>query len=213
MKGSKIATVRRPLKILIFVLAILILGIIVLCVMSFDCENIPKSLTTITNSATCVTASLTVIFTVFSMEQTRKNRQTDKLRESRRTWYRDIVLDRYLSEIKLFFDSCENLLPSLAIISSERGKLSGDDYDRKITDLVVAPFTDGYTSLHRNLITDIRIIDSTLATQVSNQFQCLQDGFSEFIEKKDVDLDRFHPFLKKQYEETMKILMQYDIRQ
>lgn len=197
-------------KILFGIIVLFIIFIIFLCVKSYDKDDISNSFDNIVAAATCIMASLSVIFTIVSIRQTNKNRLKDHTLEISSRWYKDLIIDRHIPNIIAFFDECENLISPLLKIYAEQKVITGGEYDTKIKSEVAGPFTERYTNLHRKLISDLIIIDSKLSAQVSSAFQRLQDGFVDFYIKPETKSIELQDFLKGAYREIISILMKYE---
>lgn len=200
-----------PGRVLIALLVVLIGFIIFLCVKTYDPKDVPKSLDNISKAATCIMASLSIIFTVYSIYKNNKDRRDDKRSEIIGRWYKELVIDNHLSEIKKAFAEFDNFAYDLAELKQERGTLTGDAYDQLIMDTVVAPFTSAFTTLHKELVADINVINGSLASQVSNNFQSFQDGFLKHVEEREINLDEFRSYIKAEYDKIILALIEYDL--
>ena len=100
--------VRKVLYIsLIVALAAVIVLLIIFCIYSFDCKDIPKSLEILAPTFTAITSSLGVIIGAINILEIRKQFKENKKAEVFEHWYRNLIINRYLHEIKDFFYKCE----------------------------------------------------------------------------------------------------------
>ncbi len=195
---------------LVSALAAVIALLISLCVYSFDCKDIPKSLEMLATTFTAITSSLSVIIAAINIAEIRKQFKENKKTEVFAHWYKDLIVDRHLHEIKGFFDKCEELVNDVDFEDKHR-TLNGDDYDSLIAEQIFEPFTSNYTKLHRNLISDLKIIDEELSDSVSKMFSDYQDEFTEHFNQKHINTEKIQMTVKKYYGSVIGILMKYDM--
>ena len=195
---------------MIFVLAVVIVLLILLCAYSFDCKDIPKSLEMLATTFTAITSSLSVIIAATNIAEIRKQFKENKKTEVFAHWYKDLIVDRHLHEIKGFFDKCEELVNNVDFENKHK-TLNGDEYDSLITKQIFEPFTSDYTRLHRNLISDLKIIDEQLSDSVSKEFSDFQDEFAEHFNQKHISTEKVQTTVKKYYSSIIGSLMKYDM--
>ena len=195
---------------LVTVLVAVIGFLIFLCVFSFNCKDIPKSLEMLATTFTAITSSLSVIIAATNIAEIRKQFKENKKTEVFAHWYKDLIVDRHLHEIKGFFDKCEELVNGVDFEEKHK-TLNGDEYDSLIAEKIFEPFTSDYTKLHRNLISDLKIIDEELSDSVSMMFSDYQDEFTEHFNQKHVNAEKIQTTVKKYYSSVIASLMKYDM--
>ena len=195
---------------LVTVLVAVIGFLIFLCVFSFNCKDIPKSLEMLATTFTAITSSLSVIIAATNIAEIRKQFKENKKTEVFAHWYKDLIVDRHLHEIKGFFDKCEELVNGVDFEEKHK-TLNGDEYDSLISEKIFEPFTSDYTKLHRNLISDLKIIDEKLSDSVSMMFSDYQDEFTEHFNQKHVNAENKQTTVKKYYSSVIASLMKYDM--
>lgn len=196
--------------IFVSALVVVIALLISLCVYSFDCKDIPKSLEMLATTFTAITSSLSVIIAAINIAEIRKQFKGNKKTEVFAHWYKDLIIDRHLHEIKGFFDKCEEIVNGVDF-ESEHKSLNGDEYDSLIAKQIFEPFTSDYTKLHRNLISDLKIIDEELSNSVSEMFSDFQDEFTEHFNHKYINTEKIQATVKKYYSSVIGSLMKYDM--
>jgi hypothetical protein len=195
---------------LVAALVVVILLLISLCVYSFDCKDIPKSLEMLATTFTAITSSLSVIIAAINIAVIRKQFKESKKTEVFAHWYKDLIIDRHLHEIKGFFDKCEELINGVDFEEKHK-TLNGDEYDSLIAEQIFEPFTSDYTKLHRNLVSDLKIIDEGLSDSVSKMFSDYQDEFTEHFNQKYINIEKIQLTVKKYYGSVIGSLMKYDM--
>lgn len=195
---------------LISALAVVIALLISFCVCAFDCEDIPSSLEILATTFTAITSSLSVIIAAKNIVEMRKQFKETKKSEVFSRWYKDLIIDRHLNEIKLFFDECAKLINGVDL-EKEQKNLKGEEYDDLLAKSIFTPFTSGFTRLHRDLISDINIIDTELSNSISEDFSKFQDEFTELFNQKHVNNEKVQLTVKKYYGSIVEKLMKYDM--
>ncbi|MBQ3642674.1 hypothetical protein II906_12235 [bacterium] len=204
----------RRLKVLcitlIFTLAVIIVFLFSLCVYSFDCKNIHSSLEMLAATFTAITSSLSVIIAAINILEIRKQFNDNKKSEIFERWYKDLIIDRHLNEIKSFFDKCAELVNDVDL-EKEQKKLKGEEYDALLAEKIFIPFTSDFTRLHMELILDIKIINIELSNSISEEFSKFQDEFTQLFDQKHVDNEKVQLTVKKYYGSIVEKLMKYDM--
>ena len=194
---------------LISTLAAIIAFLVVCCCISFDFQDIPKSLTLVATTLTGVTSSLGVCVSTASIIETRKQFSKAKESEVLNHWYNELIVKRYLSRVIIFFDSCKKLVGCINFEDAQKN-LSGDDFDRLIKDEVFSKFTPEYTELHKDLTLDLDIFDKKLSGDISDRFSAFQDEFSLLFDEKHIDTKKIDDCIKKYYGQIIGSLKSFD---
>ena len=184
---------------LVVALVVVILLLISLCVYSFDCKDIPKSLEMLATTFTAITSSLSVIIAAINIAVIRKQFKESKKTEVFAHWYKDLIIDK-----------CEELINGVDFEEKHK-TLKGDEYDSLIAKQIFEPFTSDYTKLHRNLVSDLKIIDEGLSDSVSKMFSDYQDEFTEHFNQKYINIEKIQLTVKKYYGNVIGSLMKYDM--
>lgn len=207
---------RRIQSVLYIILNIFLIALIIfliyICVISFDRTDISKSLTIMASALTCVAASVSAMLASASLRESQKQYLENRKKETFDRWYKELVLSKHLDSIKRFFDECEELVKVFENIGVNRSQIIGTEYDNRVKNEVVNPFTTSFTSIHRNIATDISIINQDLSSTVSIQFREFQDEFLSNTEKTSFNSDEMINCVKKGYKNIISILLNYDVK-
>ena len=159
---------------------------------------------------TAITSSLSVIIAAINILEIRKQFNDNKKSEIFERWYKDLIIDRHLNEIKSFFDKCAELVNDVDL-EKEQKKLKGEEYDALLAEKIFIPFTSDFTRLHMELILDIKIINIELSNSISEEFSKFQDEFTQLFDQKHVDNEKVQLTVKKYYGSIVEKLMKYDM--
>jgi len=196
-------------KAIFIIAAIVVVGLIVLTGCAWDNSEPASIIENITATVTCLTASMSLIFTSIIRDEGKKRHSNDRKVEEELKWYQALVLDRYLQRLIGFFDDCQRLVDVFAEVNLKRGELNGNEYDELVKREVLLPFTEKYTAIHRDIVTDTQIIDSALSTTISKSFSDFQDSFSEYTDMQNPNYDKMKRDIKEQYASIIKTIMKY----
>lgn len=163
---------------------------IFLSVKAFDKEDLKGSANVLANTMTCCTACLSLVFSTIAINDTRRLHDNDYERDIFNRWYNNLVISPHLTQIQSFFSMCENqLIEEIDGLNKMRTELVGIEYDNLIKQKIVAPFTNSFTRLHQDLVTDISVIDNDLSENVSEIFIQFQDAFFDILKMKEINTE------------------------
>ena len=198
--------------VLNFLLIALIVFLIYICVISLDSSNISSSLTTIASALTCVAATVSAMLASATLRESQRQYLDSRKKETFDRWYKELILGKYLESIKIFFDDCEELVNTFERIENSRSQITGTEYDERVMEEIIKPFTTSFTAIHRNIATDVSIINQKLSSAISVQFCEFQDEFLSNTEKRSINRDEMLTCVKNGYKNVISILLNFDVK-
>lgn len=160
---------------------------------------------------TCITASFSLLVASLVRRESAQNRKKDRELEINQRWYNSLVIERHLDNTLKFFSNCINLVEKLKNLDETRESLSYHDYGLKCKTEIISPFTSEYTSVQYGLVSDIRIIDDNVSTNVNTLFERFQDNFLGEIDKKSPNYNMMKSYVYTTRQNLLSILKQFDL--
>lgn len=199
---------------------VILLVYVVTFIMIFDETDVPNSMKDIVSIFTCITAALSAVFSGMGVAVTLKQHQencTITLKQHQENiqaaifsrWFNEIILNRHLDKIKDFCNHCEMLISEFKEIDDQKDQLTVIGYENQIQEHIVTPFTDKYTCVHKNLVSDLALIDRSLSLDISKTFQELQDRFVNELGSSR-DSGKMYDIVQEFNSSIMKQLMGYN---
>lgn len=195
--------------IIIVVFVVLICAYIIPFILLFDNKNIANSLRDIISIYTCITTAITALITGINILLAVKQHREDRQIAIFTRWYNELILNRHLEKIRDFYNFCEVLISEFEKLNKERERITGSEYDKLVQERVVNPFTSKFTSMRKNLISDLSVIDRDISIRISNILQQLQDDFFKEVEKSH-DHSKVQEIIVNSNRSIMKELIQFN---
>ncbi len=184
---------------------------IVLAFKVYDPNDLKGSIPSLAGISTCIVAALSAWLSVLTLRSTRETHFQDQKLGIFHRWYDNLVIKPHLVDVQSFFTFCETDISKTVIeINNQYGVLTGEQYDKEMRENVMAPFTDKFTELRRNLVTDISIINQKLSEKVSEKFDVFQDAFTDILGKREINQEEIIACSKQSYKEIMTLLRDFE---
>lgn len=188
---------------------VILLVYVVTFIMIFDETDVTNSMKDIVSIFTCITAALSAVFSGMGVAVTLKQHQENIQAAIFSRWFNEIILNRHLDKIKDFCNHCEMLISEFKDIDDKKDQLTVIGYENQIQEHIVTPFTDKYTCVHKNLVSDLALIDRRLSLDISKTFQVLQDRFVNELGSSR-DSGKMYDIVQEFNSSIMKQLMGYN---
>ena len=189
--------------------ASIVLMIIVLC-SNYPSNNPLQSITSITSIFTCITATASLYLSSEIRKENLENTIKERQKDISQKWFDKIIIEKHFDNIFSFYKTCNKLVEELKELNSKSGNMNGNQYDKKVKEKIVAPFTKGYTSLQQELVADLSVLDKNLSNDISNTFSGFQDTFLNYLNIRHPDYDQIKSTIINSQKELLRLLKEYN---
>ena len=160
--------------------------------------------------ATCITAGISAFLSGKNIIVSRKIHAEDREAAVFTRWYNELILDRHLDEIRDFYENCEELVVAFEKVNGKRDDVTGHEYDEMLKDDVISPFTTSFTTLRKNLVRDLALINRDLSLGISEKLQELQDNFFRYIDSPHANCSEMQNMIKDSNHSVMRELILFN---
>lgn len=160
--------------------------------------------------ATCITAGISAFLSGKNIIVARKLHAEDREAAVFTRWYNELILDRHLDKIEDFYNKCEELVCSFERVNKQRDSVTGNKYDKMLKSDVINPFTISFTTLRKNLVRDLSLINRELSLDISEKLQKLQDDFFSYIDLSHANCFEMQKMIKDSNHSVMRELIKFN---
>lgn len=198
-------------KCILSIIAVLVsISILILMFILCGKENSLHYLKEFAPIATCITAGISAFLSGKNIIVARKLHAEDREAAVFTRWYNELILDRHLDKIEDFYNKCEELVCSFERVNKQRDSVTGNKYDKMLKNDVINPFTISFTTLRKNLVRDLSLINRELSLDISEKLQKLQDDFFSYIDLSHANCFEMQKMIKDSNHSVMRELIKFN---
>jgi len=195
-----------PALVLIAIGTILIL----LLILAHDPKNPSDTIKNIVSILTCVIASSSLLFAVYTYNKTQKMRSIDRIKEVDEFWYRKIVLDRHLEPLLTLDTEGNKIVDTLMDIDNTFNHDSEEAREVHVKKFVVQPFNILLADVSGALQINVNVISADLSKRIMHSFSNLQDEFLKKLEDRHPNYDELKNIIINRRNEVLLALKRHN---